>query len=327
MAGRDAVRPRSTGRDRESFLVLRLSALGDVIHTIPAVVALREALPEGRFGWVVESAYRELVELVTGVRAIPVSMKRWGRSLFASRFEMATARQSIGGFETSIDFQGLVKSAAIGALSGARRRYGFDRHAIRERLALLFTNEHVPIDRARHVVDWNLELAGRVAGRTLSHPRLDYSRFVAEGPKGFEGSVVLLPGAGKALKQWPTGSFRELAGRLARRAVVVWGPGEEPLARAIVAGGAAEMAPQTNLRELAHILSVASVVVGSDTGPLHLAAALGTKVVGLYGPTSELRNGPYGQLQNCISRFHSSRIMDAITVDEVFRNIVQLAQQ
>src|SRR5215210_3890148 len=108
----------------ESVLVLRLSALGDVIHTIPAVIALREA--GAKVSWVVEAPYAEMVEIVAGVRAIPVTMKRWGRHLIASRAEMAAARRALRGHEVSIDFQGLVKSAALGWVSGARIRYGFD---------------------------------------------------------------------------------------------------------------------------------------------------------------------------------------------------------
>src|SRR4051794_2744155 len=94
-----------------STLVLRLSALGDVIHTIPAVVALRER--GEALTWVVEAPYRELVELVAGVRTIPVSLKKWGRAPLAHRPQMAVARESLRGFDRAIDFQGLVKSAAL----------------------------------------------------------------------------------------------------------------------------------------------------------------------------------------------------------------------
>src|SRR5437762_3490780 len=115
---------RSSFIVHRSLLVLRLSALGDVIHTIPAVVALREALPDTRMAWVVESTYRELVEIVAKVETIPVSMKRWGRSLVASRKDMVQARRAMRGFDTAIDFQGLIKSAAIAWVAGAKERYG-----------------------------------------------------------------------------------------------------------------------------------------------------------------------------------------------------------
>jgi heptosyltransferase-1 len=295
-----------------STLVLRLSALGDVIHTIPAVVALRAS--GSAIAWVVEAPYRELVERVAGVRAIPVSLKAWGRAPLARRAEMAAARRALHGFDRAIDFQGLAKSALLAWLSRAPLRIGFDRDAIRETPALLFTNRHIAVDTSRHVVEQNLQLAGAAAA-----PDVDFSPFAADGPR-FDGAVVLLPGAGKANKQWPLERFRELARRLGDRAVAVWGPGEEALANAI----GCRVAPRTNLRELASVLRSAAIVIGGDTGPLHLAAALGTTVVGLYGPTNEKRNGPYGQLGNCISSFGGSKSMDAIAVDDVQQRLDKL---
>src|ERR1700748_319973 len=112
-------------RDPKSILVFRLSALGDVIHTIPAVLALKSALPEANVGWVVERAYRELVRLVTGVETIPVSRKKWGRAFVSSRGEMFAARASMRGFDVAVDFQGLIKSASLAWVSRARLRYGF----------------------------------------------------------------------------------------------------------------------------------------------------------------------------------------------------------
>jgi lipopolysaccharide heptosyltransferase I len=293
------------------ILVLRLSALGDVIHAIPAVVALREA--GARVSWVVEAPYAEMVEIVAGVPAIPVTMKRWGRHLIASRSQMAAARRALRGHDLAIDFQGLVKSAALGWLSGARVRYGFDRHAVREKPALLFTNRHVTIDRAKHVVEWNLQLAEAVVGTALSRPpeRRPYIDFATGGFDQYRDSIVLLPGAGRRHKQWPADRFAQLARSIGERALVVWGPGDEQLARSI----GARMAPPTTLRELAAILRGASVVVGADTGPLHLAAAVGTPVVGLYGPTDPRRNGPYGQLQRCVTS--EDRSMEAISVEAV----------
>jgi heptosyltransferase-1 len=304
----------SMGSHQTGILVLRLSALGDVIHTLPAVVALRRDGAE--IAWVVERSYQELVEVVAGVRAIPVSMKRWGGSLFAARFEVAATLRALRGFPRSIDFQGLVKSAAIGWVARSPERFGFDRTAIRERPALLFTNQRVAVDTKRHVVEWNLELAGGAAGHPLSMPTVDFSVFAGAGPR-FDHAIVLLPGAGKANKQWPVERFQDLARQIGERAMTAWGPGEQELARAV----GARLAPPTSLRELAALLQSADLVVGGDTGPLHLAAALGTKVIGLYGPTSEKRNGPYGQLQRCISSFEGARTMEAIQVDDVMRKM------
>ena len=322
------------------ILVLRLSALGDVIHTIPAVARLRGA----RVSWVVEAPYRELVELVTGVETIPVRYRKWGRALVASRNDIAAAVRQMRRADLSIDFQGLIKSAVLGVLAGAKTRVGFDRHAIREKPALLFTNRKVHVDATKHIVEQNIDLA-TAAWRTgtpacppsslavmdtpqdreecLSStpaPRWDAFPFNGGNLDPFARRIVLLPGAGKENKLWPVERFRELARRIGSEAVVVWGPGERERAEAI----GARLAPPTNLRELAWILQQARLVIGGDTGPLHLAAALGTGVIGLYGPTDPRRNGPYGQLDNCVDHFRATKWMDSITVEDVMTILERL---
>lgn len=299
---------RSSRNDhRPRLLVLRLSALGDVIHTIPAVVSLRE---RADITWVVEAPYRELVEIVAGVDTVPVRMKKWTREPRAAIDAIASMR----GVDASIDFQGLVKSSILGFVSGARIRYGFHRDAIREKPALLFSNRHIPVDTTRHVIEQNLELASVQAGEG------NWTELPTPVP-GSEAAVVILPGAGKPNKIWP--HFRELAAILGPKALVVWGPGEHDLARAT----GARMAPPTNLRELAYVLSKAGIVVGGDTGPLHLAAALGTKVVGLYGPTDPRRNGPYGQLSRVIDRFLTTKSMESISVEEVVKTLEKVLSE
>jgi heptosyltransferase-1 len=301
-----------------NVLVVRLSALGDVIHTLPAVSALCTAGLE--IDWVVESPYRELVEMVGGVTAIPVSFKRWSRMPRIHGAQIAAARRSLQGHEGAIDFQGLIKSAALAWLSRAPHRYGFDRAAIRERPARLFLNRAVSVDQSRHVVDWNRQLAAGaiqdLASSTLPETEPDFASFAAD-PEGklasLRGRVVLLPGAGKPEKLWPVERFAVLARELGDRALAAWGPGEEELARAI----GAEVAPPTNLRELAYLLLHAKLVIGGDTGPLHLAAALQTPVIGLYGPTNPGRNGPYGQLDRVLSTFDGDRAMRSIAAGSV----------
>lgn len=285
------------------LLAIRLSALGDVIHTIPAVIALRERYD---VTWVVESPYRELVEIVANVKTIPVSLRKW-RTL-------PRTRREVRGFDVAIDFQGLIKSALIARASGARERIGFSADVVRERPAAWFTNKHVRVDATKHVVDWNLELSG---GRTGEAPVLHWKNFAHGEFPELAKKIVLLPGAGRPEKMWPLERFRQLAHQLGDRAVAVWGPGEEELASSI---GCA-VAPRTSLRELASVLQSAEVVIGADTGPLHLADALGTRVIGLYGPTNPKRNGPCGQLDRCISTFETSKRMDAIAVDDVMRLI------
>ena len=285
------------------LLAVRLSALGDVIHTIPAVLRLKVV---GNVSWVVEAPYAELVEIVADVTPVPVRLKRF------SRREIAGAWHGVRGFAVAVDFQGNMKSAAVTRASGAPVRFGFDREAVRESPAQWFYTNRVAVDRSRHVIDWNLQLAAAVAPNA-EVPRANWDEFAAdpEGKlRGLTQRVVLLPGAGRPEKQWPIERFREVVAKY-RDAVVAWGPGERELAEAI--GGT--MAPPTNLRELAYLLQHAAVVVGADTGPLHLAAAFDTPCVGLYAPTDPKRNGPYGQRATTIDRFPAA--IDVIEAHEV----------
>jgi heptosyltransferase-1 len=285
------------------LLVIRLSAFGDVIHTIPAVVALREAWD---IDWAIEGPYREIVEIVARVKAIPLSLKKWSLANVGK----------LRGHDVVIDFQGLLKSALLARVSGAKTRYGFATEFIREKPAAWLMNRRVRIDPAAHVVDWNLQLA-RAVEPGVRAPQVDFTPFAADQPHGFKGRIVLIPAAGRPQKEWPVERFRQLAEGIGSKALVVWGPGERGTAEAV----GAELAPPTTLRELARVLRDAAVVIGADTGPLHLAAALGTRVVGLYGPTNPKRNGPYGQIANCVETFTGTKSMRDITVDTVARKI------
>ena len=298
------------------ILVVRLSALGDVIHTIPAVVAMRDAIPGADITWAVERPYAELVEIVTGVRAVRASIRKWGHSLLSSRNDIRIFVSRIRGNEIAVDFQGLIKSAAVARLSGAKTRYGFDRDAIREKLAASFINRQVPVDQTRHVVEWNMQLASAVAKRELAMPDVDFGKF-ALGP-GCGKKIVVLPGAGKANKIWPPERFGEAIRRVGHPAIAVWGPNERELAERT----GLELAPPTNLRELTAVLKDAALVVGADTGPLHLAAALGTKVVGLYGPTNVRRNGPFGQLERSVTAASMNDITVEAVADKIKINLV-----
>lgn len=302
------------------ILVARLSALGDVIHTIPAVSLLT---PVAEVSWIVEEPYAELVQIVTGATTIPVRLKRWSRSPVGSRDAAAEALRSMRGFEVAVDFQGLIKSAGLVWLSRAPLRFGFDADAIREKAALAFTNRKVSIDRTQHVVDWNRQLAQAVM--TNREPAPEQWTSFASDPHHktgrYAGRIVLLPGAGKPNKLWSSSGFRAIVDRYPGRTVVAWGPGERHLAEAI--GG--DIAPETNLRELAALLGRASAVVGADTGPIHLAAAMGVRVVGLYAPTDPRRNGPYGRIDSTIDHYRSDqRTMQTIRVEEVLAKLEEV---
>ena len=323
-----------------SLLILRLSALGDVIHTLPAVAELRRALPERKLIWAVEAPYRELVETVAPVdQVVALSTRKWRRSPFAAPTHrgvstLAVELRAAVGRGDAVDFQGLAKSAIVGWWSGARRRFGFDASSIREKPALLFLNRRIAVPEGLHVVDINRALArgviaalgGAVEGpldADLSAWPTDPSGTLA--PLVGEPPVVLVPGAGRPEKQWNIDRYRSLAAfiedELRLPVVIVWGPGERHLAEGIAEGGKGMMAPPTTLRELAFLLSRARLVVAGDTGPLHLAAALGADVIGLFGPTNPRRNGPYGQIERCVESYGAGRTMEEIGVTQVIERV------
>ncbi len=305
--------------------LVKLSSLGDVVHALPVASALRARLPRARLAWVVE---RREAALLRGHPAldevIPVDSRAWRRTLAPRALLRPLAAAHAGGelaemvrhlraarFDVAVDLQGLLKSGALTALTGAPLRIGFAAARCREPLAALFTNLRLtPPPSARHVVEQNLALVAPlgVAGGSVefalpsdaaAEARADAFLTAADLKPGAR-LVVLNPGAGRADKRWPPARFRELATRLTATgvaALVVWGPSEEALARAIAdgAGPRIVLAPPTDLHGLLALLRRASLVVAGDTGPLHLAAALGVPCVGLYGPTSAERNGPWGQ--------------------------------
>jgi lipopolysaccharide heptosyltransferase I len=211
-------------------------------------------------------------------------------------------------FDVAVDLQGLLKSGIITALTRAPRRIGFTARASREWPSAVATNVRVRPPAGAHVVEQYLSL---LAPLGIVDPAVEFrlpvdpvaaayvDRFLGQAGIGAHDAVALVnPGAGRADKRWPRERFGELARRLGAeagaRVVVVWGPGEEHDADAIAADGGATRAPSTTLREMAALARRARLMIAADTGPLHIAAALGTPCVGLFGPTSGLRNGPYG---------------------------------
>lgn len=246
------------------------------------------------------------------------------------------------GFDVAIDLQGLVKSGLLTAATRAPLRIGFARTHCREPWNALFTNRHVtPPPAAVHVVEQYLSLLTPL-GITERHPvfhlpgRREAEQtiecFLAEHEvKPQDRLVAVNPGAGRADKRWPVAHFRRLAQRLADeaacRVLILWGPAEQGLVSAIGEGliPPPMSAPPTNLHELAALFRRVSLVVAGDTGPLHLAAALGTPALGLYGPTRAERNGPYGA--RCRALQSPDGTMAALTPDRVFRVAAELLDE
>jgi heptosyltransferase-1 len=294
-------------------LIVRLGALGDVVHTIPAAAALRAAYPDARLDWLVEGKHRGILDLVTVVDdIIAIDTRTIGGWIEAVRQLRARA------YDIALDFQGLMKSAVFARASGAPRVAGFSIWHLREKGARPFYSETDDAgenvdDNDVHVVDKNLRLL-RVLGiettaKAFPLARVPSPAFDAVREAVGERFALINPGAAWPNKRWAAARFGEVAAFLrevrALPSIVLWGPAEQPLAQAVVdaSSGAARVAPPTQIADLVELSRQASVIVSGDTGPLHVAAAVGTPAIGLYGPTSPRRNGPWDSRDVMVSRF------------------------
>jgi heptosyltransferase I len=286
--------------DDQRFLVLRMSALGDIIHTLPAVCALRDSFPNATIDWLVDQKWVSILEENPCVDdVIAMDRSSWHNVMSGVR------RLRAAHYTTAIDFQSLYRSAILGRLSGAPQRVGFNAQYSRESGAALFYTRVVS-PRGAHVVEHNLELAEAVGARArevrfplpaVPEATREVERILAA--KGVGEYFVLSPGGGWGSKCWPSERYGELHRSLAQkygwRGVISFGPRETELAESVrrSAGSPEPLVEMFDLKQLIALLRRARFLVAGDTGPLHLAAALGTPVVGLYGPTDPARNGPY----------------------------------
>ncbi|HTH00877.1 MAG TPA: glycosyltransferase family 9 protein [Vicinamibacterales bacterium] len=332
-----------------NILIVRLGALGDIVHAVPAAAALRNAFPDARIDWLVEARHRPMVDLVSVIdRAIVLERPSIAGWLDVSR-RMREVR-----YDVAIDFQGLMKSAVLARASGARRVIGFSIWHLREKGARPFYSEihrDTPAERADHIVRQNLALLRSlgVTDVTIRFPLADVSSRALEEIYSVLGGrhpfALINPGAAWPNKRWPPDRFGEIAGFLrdvrGLTSFVLWGPGEEGLAGAVVetSGGAARVAPPTRLADLLALSRAASLMVSGDTGPLHIAAAVGTPAVSLFGPTDPQRNGPWNADDVSVSRYgvcgcHYERrcrkaewCLESIAVPEVTAAIQQRFQK
>jgi 3-deoxy-D-manno-octulosonic-acid transferase/heptosyltransferase-1 len=337
-----------------NILIVKLSAIGDVIHTLPSLAALRRCYPQAHISWVVEEAASDLLIDHPMLNRVLVSRrKRWIGDLRSGR-NGGTVLREITGFvrtlrdrpyDLVIDFHGLFKSAVFVLLSRGKRRLGYD--SMQEGSGL-FLNEKIPEDMTKHAVERYLDFP-RHLGCDVSRPEfpiaLQESHFrrvrelLAEKKVDTErGFVGVSPVAYWATQLWDEAKFAALCDLIVTELglpVVFTGERSEgPIARirALMQAPSASVAGETSLRELAALYRTASVLLTTDSGPMHLAAAVGTPVVALFGPTSPERTGPYGeghvvirQGLPCSPCFRKTcetmECMKTISVDEVFHAV------
>jgi heptosyltransferase-1 len=284
------------------ILFIKTSSLGDVIHHMPALTEASRARPDARFAWLVEEAFAPLVRLHPAVaEVIPVAWRRWRKSLYApgTLIEIARSVSSIHArvYDQIVDSQGLLRSAVIARMARGRR-YGYDRQSIREPLASMFYDVRHRVSRDLHAVTRNRILSGlslRYAPQGAPDYGLDRARFA----KPDEPYAVLLHATARAPKQWPEADWIALGRHIAARGlkpVLPWGTAEERarserIAQNLPGARVPERAP---LDEVAGLIVGAQLVVGVDTGLLHLAAALGVPLVAIFAGSRPGLTGPVG---------------------------------
>jgi lipopolysaccharide heptosyltransferase I len=282
------------------FLVVRLGSLGDIVHTFPAVAGLRESFPAAEIVWLTHPRWVELVAssgLATEVWPVD------SRDLASVRAVLGEVRARQ--WDAGIDYQGLWKAAFLPFLGGVSRRIGFSSTTIREFGVPILYTERV-VCKAAHIAEQNGELSQQAGAENAVGPfglrvcERDVARVSADLRAAGMGSyVVLSPGGGWRSKCWPAERFGGLCARIWRElglgCVINYGPGEEVLAEEVrrASGDGGPIVYDGELGPLMALLQGARCIVGGDTGPLHLAVALGTRAVALFGPTDPLRNGPY----------------------------------
>jgi lipopolysaccharide heptosyltransferase I len=338
----------------QRILIVRLGAIGDVVHTLPALACLRRALPQAHLAWAVErgSAAKLLAGNPCLDDLIELDLRGWRKRL--SKAETISAiRAGVSGlrkqkFDLSLDFQGLLKSAMVPWLARIPRRIGFAKEALRERMSYHLLTESVPADDDDHIIKKNLRLVehlGHDVSGEYDFPiaiDVEDERFADEQMDRCGGALAILnPGGGWPTKLWHTLELATIADRLWKvygiRSAVTYGPGELSRAQAVVAqtrtGAAFPLA--STLKQFWALAKRAKLFLGGDTGPMHLAAAARTPIVALFGPTSARRNGPFAigdrvversDLEcrtDCYRRYCSHTSCMKLPVDAVWQAVVE----
>ncbi len=305
-----------------SICILRLSSIGDVIHTLPVAHLLKERFPSARVTWVAEKSMAPLLNHHPAVdQLLLVDTKKWRKRIFSpvvwkelfSFFRYIRSQQ----FDLALDFQGVFKSALLARFCGAARRIGMARSDRKEKWSSIFLNEFSrPTLKKKHIIEKNLALLENVGISSENlplyfhiHPEEEAVDYVELELRKLEidDFVLINPGGGWITKLWGEDKFAQLIDMIYNDlhipSLVLWGPGERQLAERIMRKciTPAMVCFSTNLSELIALTGKSRLMVSGDSGPLHLASALGIPVVGIYGPTDPLRNGPWNPHDSAVT--------------------------
>ncbi|MFO0754128.1 MAG: lipopolysaccharide heptosyltransferase II [Thermodesulfovibrionales bacterium] len=329
------------GKSPRKILVVKPSSLGDIVHSMPFLQVMRETFPHAEIQWVVAKGLEGLLEghpLVGKLWVIDKDrwkdLKRLGGTVGELRTLFASLRNEE--FDLAVDLQGLLRSGIIAGASGAPVRVGFSE--AREGSTLFYTHR-VRGGRDIHAVDRYLKIASALGGSVKAlHfplPPAEDSAEMRKIKKDTGSYVVIVPGARWQTKIWPAEKFGRVASLLRERSIIVGSGADGARAKEIEAlsgGKARSLAGKTGMRELIALIRDARFVLTNDSGPMHIAAALGVPVAALFGPTNPVRTGPYGSNHLLITpdvpcapcykkKCATVRCMDAITVEQVYQTI------
>lgn len=304
------------------ILIVKLSAIGDIVHALPAVAAIRANLPDAEISWVVEQRSAEIVRgssVVDHLIEIDTRSMRGGKVIDEILLDMTKQAKLIRQrkYDIAIDFQGLIKSAVIAKVSGAKRRWGFSRSGLREPAGRFLLTDTVKTPDKCHVIRKNLHLAAGALGFAYDDTRLEFPIATTDEHRAEADAIlsqmgerfaILNPGGGWVTKLWHAEKFGQLADRIydetGMTSLVATGPAESELAERVAAAsrtGRLTLA-EPSLRGFYEIARRAAVYVGGDTGPTHIAIAAGAPTVGIFGPTEWWRNGSLAAGDICVSR-------------------------
>ena len=303
------------------ILLVRLSSIGDIVHTLPALSAVRRNYPKAHIDWLVESRYAEILTIVSGIdtvveidtfgiRKFPWSLEKWG-GLVSNLQQLRRIN-----YDIILDFQGTLKSAVSARLARGKRRIGYGVAALKESPAALFYSERASLDGGgTHVIEHHLHLLSKLGIYTKKR---DFSMTVSEdvygevdreiAALGLSEFVLLNPGGNWNTKRWAPEKFGRLAEAIYKElhipSLVLWGPGDQGLASSVVESseGAAYLMPPTGISSMIAFATRARLFVTGDTGPMHLASAFNVSIVGIFGPTDPNRNGPFGLKDEIVSK-------------------------
>lgn len=323
------------------ILIIKPSALGDIVHTLPVLQALKTCYPEVEIHWVVVKGLHTFLEGHPLIHRLWIFDRQKWKRVSALSSTLGEIRQFAHGlraerFDVSLDFSGLLRSGLITWMAGARKRLGFSNG---DEGSFLFYNRTRHGDMRIHAVDRYLDLVRllgcEVEEVVFSMPPYDPNPPVLRTlPARF---VVLAPSAGKEANRWPAERFGQVAARLPFPSVVIAGAAEHDIAEMVVqhsGGRAINLAGGTSLKELMAVIRRSCCMVTNDTGPQHIAAALNVPVFSIFGPANPVCTGPYGSMQTVIWKNIDCapcyrwkpcahwRCMQEISVDEVEAMIV-----